>query len=547
MATNDGGPECLERYWDAAVRGHPPPPVDLDPALADAVRRLHAGDDSPAPDPAFLARLEEDLMQHTRTVSPQRGNAAVFGAPLGSNAQPRAPFGHASAGASSRLRSPFSWLASAALVLLTLAIAIFASRLDPSSHEDDPSAVTGAQGAPVEVSPGASPTTAECRVAPAPLGRTPFEGPPPANDALPLAPGPYEGQPVGTDRPLPIDGTPADPHAVAGVTATVRELVACVNANDGARLAALFTDDYWRRLDSVEFGLGAEPDFARAGSLLPLVGGPPGPVPSPAVEDLRLLPDGRIAAILRPTWYQGEPPWFDYYVFARVSDRWLVDEAVGARPRTVVPVDVVVGEDGFEPPEIRVDGAQDVRLTIRNEGVAAHSLVIPDLGVRMEVQPGQSKTEQILEVELEEGAQRFFSDLPNDREAGLVGTLIVGGSPTATPPPVTVTPNDEPAYTVPLASATIEARPPGSFDPTSLAILADRDVPVTLRNTEPSAATFTIDQLGIDVALAPGASREIIINAAAGVYAFSSTLPGHPQAGMYGTLFVIDEATQTPT
>ena len=77
-------------------------------------------------------------------------------------------------------------------------------------------------------------------------------------------------------------------------------------------------------------------------------------------------------------------------------------------------------------------------------------------------------------------------------------------------------------------------------------ILADRNVVVTLRNDGADDANFAIDQLGIDVDLAPGETEEIAINAPAGAYAYDCALPGHAQAGVYGTLLVVEESRPTP-
>ncbi|MDI3340943.1 MAG: hypothetical protein QJR03_10475 [Sphaerobacter sp.] len=53
--------DALDRYWDALVAGETGDDDALDPALAAAVRELHARDDAPAPDPAFRARLGQRL------------------------------------------------------------------------------------------------------------------------------------------------------------------------------------------------------------------------------------------------------------------------------------------------------------------------------------------------------------------------------------------------------------------------------------------------------------------------------------------------------
>jgi uncharacterized cupredoxin-like copper-binding protein len=540
VATTDGPADRLERYWDAAVRGAPAPPDGLDPALIETIRRVRTVDDTPPPDPAFLARLEEELMHHPAAIPARRLGIPGDRAPSSLNGQGKelvAP--NDRHGTTPRLRSPWSWLATAALVLLTLASGLAAFQLAPPSGRDDPPTLPAAQGPADEASPGAGDGAGRCRVAPSSLDRVSLGGTPSTSSALPLAAGPYEGQPVGTDRPVPLDGRPADPDTVAGVTEVVRELVACLNADDTARLVALFTDDYWRRLNAVEFGLGAEPNLDRAGSLVPLAG----QEGIPSVEDVRVLADGRVAAVLRPRLEENEQ-FFNYYVFQRAADRWLIDEAVGVVD--FVDIEIVVRDDGFEPTQPRVAADKDVKFVVRNEGTAPHSFVLPKFGIRLDVDPGQTEEEEF--SPLGDGAWSFFSDIPGDREAGLVGTLIAGGG--AAPPlgPASPVAEAEPAYAVPLASSTIEAHPPGSFEPKTLAILADRDVVVTLRNTEPApaAANFTIDSLGIDVDLAPGETEEITINAPAGAYAFYSTLPGHTQAGMYGTLFVVEESPPTP-
>src|SRR5690606_39866229 len=121
------------------------------------------------------------------------------------------------------------------------------------------------------------------------------------------------------------------------------------------------------------------------------------------------------------------------------------------------------------------------------------------------------------------------------------------------------------ALGVPVASTTIMLLPPMEYEPNRVAILANHDVEMTLVN-EPSLSTgvpdyltpvsdeahagspanFTIDALGISVDLEPGETRTITVNAPAGVYAYYSTIPGHTEVGMSGTLHVFEEATPAP-
>ena len=76
------------------------------------------------------------------------------------------------------------------------------------------------------------------------------------------------------------------------------------------------------------------------------------------------------------------------------------------------------------------------------------------------------------------------------------------------------------------------------FDPEEITIPAETDVTFTLPNEGVAMHTFTIEELGIDVDLDPGATEEIVVNAPAGEYEYVCTIPGHAAAGMIGTLIV---------
>jgi plastocyanin len=76
------------------------------------------------------------------------------------------------------------------------------------------------------------------------------------------------------------------------------------------------------------------------------------------------------------------------------------------------------------------------------------------------------------------------------------------------------------------------------FEPTELSIPADTDVMVQLPNAGVTLHNFSIDELGISVDIAPGATEETVINAPAGTYEFYCNVPGHKPAGMLGTLTV---------
>ncbi|HEU5430321.1 MAG TPA: hypothetical protein VFU81_01585, partial [Thermomicrobiales bacterium] len=86
-----------------------------------------------------------------------------------------------------------------------------------------------------------------------------------------------------------LAGAPADPATVEAVAATYRELVSCLNAGDYLRIYALYTDAYVTRL------------LRRTGLNLSQLEATPAPnrpqsTALVSVQDVRVLPDGRVAA-----------------------------------------------------------------------------------------------------------------------------------------------------------------------------------------------------------------------------------------------------------
>ena len=118
--------------------------------------------------------------------------------------------------------------------------------------------------------------------------------------------------------PPPVEGQPADQATVDAVTATYRELVACLNAGDYLRAYALYTDGYLQR--------NFKPDS------LSSIGATPVPVPESTriafggVQQVVILPDGRVGALVAVTGAAGGTPTTTNTVFARVGDRFLIDE-----------------------------------------------------------------------------------------------------------------------------------------------------------------------------------------------------------------------------
>lgn len=189
-------------------------------------------------------------------------------------------------------------------------------------------ATTWAQegGTPV---PQATPTTAweipapeECTVEPRPVPIF-AEGMDQREPATPL---PLPATP--TPAFVVPDGDPVTPEIEAGIAATVRESIACRNANQMLRAYALFTDPMLVSL----FGGPATVDpeiraLIRQGDEL-------GPLPRRErvallqISQVAHRPDGRIGAIV--TTGTAAQVFQDYLVFAydAASGRWLIDDAV---------------------------------------------------------------------------------------------------------------------------------------------------------------------------------------------------------------------------
>jgi hypothetical protein len=123
------------------------------------------------------------------------------------------------------------------------------------------------------------------------------------------------------------EGQTADPATVAAVTATMWEAVACTNAGDFLAGFALLSDRFAREI------LGEEPlteddvqQLAASPEALP----EERRATLHAVRDVRVLPDGRVGALVESE-YPDEPPAgveVDYFYFAEEGGRYLIDGVV---------------------------------------------------------------------------------------------------------------------------------------------------------------------------------------------------------------------------
>ena len=122
----------------------------------------------------------------------------------------------------------------------------------------------------------------------------------------------------------PAEARPVDAAMLAGITATAREVVACLNAGDVRRRLALYSDHGLVRFVAV-YG---PPQVELAGGIVtPTLLPVDQRVAFLGLREGRLLPDGRVTATViqdAPTDPRAEEPW--RAVFVAAGDRWLIDD-----------------------------------------------------------------------------------------------------------------------------------------------------------------------------------------------------------------------------
>ncbi|MCC6313332.1 MAG: hypothetical protein IT337_04925, partial [Thermomicrobiales bacterium] len=133
---------------------------------------------------------------------------------------------------------------------------------------------------------------------------------------------------AGTSRMRDVvpAGEPTDAATAAGVTATVRELVACFNAGELLRAYGLYTPRYLGSLLSrqAQFGRAAYDSLAT-----PMPANPEERAAILGIENVRVLPDGRIGATVTIAYKVIPMPKRFYFTFARDGDDWRIDGVLG--------------------------------------------------------------------------------------------------------------------------------------------------------------------------------------------------------------------------
>lgn len=143
---------------------------------------------------------------------------------------------------------------------------------------------------------------------------------------------------------LKPDGTPADGETLTGVTETVQQLVACVNAGDFLAFLALFSTDALHRY-AVDLDLPLDPSDER----LTPVPEAAASLSSASISDAIVLADGRVSILvhiqLPSDTDTAESPFDLQLILIKQDDRWLIDELVQIAPAQ--PVWTPVSGDGY--------------------------------------------------------------------------------------------------------------------------------------------------------------------------------------------------------
>jgi len=88
-----------------------------------------------------------------------------------------------------------------------------------------------------------------------------------------------------------------------------------------------------------------------------------------------------------------------------------------------------VKEWSFEPRSLQLPAGKPVTLVLDNTGQLDHDVSIPSLGVQVTARAGKSASQTVTPTK--EGTFDFLCSIPGHKEAGMQGSLIVGGASTA--------------------------------------------------------------------------------------------------------------------
>lgn len=259
-----------------------------------------------------------------------------------------------------------------------------------------------------EASPDASPVAADCVAPSLPPGTpTPMEALMPEASPMPDMATPADESAAPEDggpSSEPLAGEPADEATTARVTATVENIIACLNAGDGMAFAALVTPGYL----TYSFGITNPYD------MIYVMEGFPG-VELIAVENVLVHDGGRYSAEVTQSFGGTQVDRFQA-IFVEDGEQVLLDEEISLPVEGAdVTIEVSMVDFAFEMSETRVPADAMVAFNVTNNGEYPHEFVIVRLPEGMTLEqalddPAAEESVQFLAgVFAEPGDSAFFA------------------------------------------------------------------------------------------------------------------------------------------
>jgi len=174
-----------------------------------------------------------------------------------------------------------------------------------------------------------------------------------AADLAELAAAPAPASPAASPTAgfEPPPGDPISAETVAAITATQREVLACVHAGDRVRVFSLFTEELVRRALAEAAAEGLSPEELHARATPPRAADPADRTRLLAIRQGRRLPDGRVGAFVdlapaqNPQLIEVDFVWYEF-----VDGRWLIDDLIVVETIDLAATPPAAVEGRREPP-----------------------------------------------------------------------------------------------------------------------------------------------------------------------------------------------------
>jgi plastocyanin len=219
--------------------------------------------------------------------------------------------------------------------------------------------------------------------------------------------------------------------------------------------------------------------------------------------------------------------------------------AGGGEPITVTGLDSLE----FDPSSFEATPGQTIHFV--NGGALQHDFIVDELGITMDLVNGGEEIDVTVPEDAAPGDYTYYCSVPGHREAGMEGTMTVvegGGGEAA----AATGEEDAPAEETEAAAAgegggsaepiTVNALDALQFDPSEFEAAPGQEIHVV--NGGSLQHDFIIDELGMATDMLNGGDEQTITvpdDAEVGQsYTFYCSVPGHRQAGMEGTMTIVE-------